>query len=334
MLACEQHPANSSFDELASRVLDGAPASRADLRALLEAPDERLTEVLWSAFRLRRHFWGRRVKLCQLRNARSGLCPEDCGYCSQSSVSSAAIPKYRLQSAEELLAGARTAVERGARRYCMVTSGRGPSARDVDHLAAVTRRIKSEFPDLEICLSLGLTSEPQARALADAGVGWINHNLNTSSRFYPEICTTHTYADRVETVRNVRRVGMHTCCGAIVGMGETDEDLIDVAVALRDLQVDSLPVNFLHPIEGTPLDSRRELTPPRCLKALSMFRFAHPGAEIRVAGGRELNLGWFQSLALYVANSIFIEGYLTTPGQHASEAHRMIAELGFEVEVE
>ena len=320
------------LSDLSARALAGEVPSRDQLTAVLRLPDDRLADVLWSAYQVRERHWGKRVKLCMLRNARSGLCPEDCGYCSQSAVSSAPIAKYRLQSEEELLGGARAAVARGARRYCMVTSGRGPSARDIEQLAGATRRIKAEFPDLEICVSLGLTAYDQALDLKQAGVGYVNHNLNTSERFYPEICTTHTYADRVETVRNVTRAGLHTCCGAIVGMGETDDDVVDVALSLRELRVDSLPVNFLIPIGGTPLAERRDLSPGRCLKALCVFRFANPEAEVRVAGGRELNLGWFQSLALFPANSIFIEGYLTTPGQRASEAQRMVEELGFDVE--
>jgi len=322
------------FEELASRVLAGVPASSADLLAVLRAPDSALPALLWAAYRVRERYWGRRVKLCLLRNARSGLCPEDCHYCSQSAVSTAPIRRYRLQSIEELVAGARLALARGARRYCMATSGRGPSDRDVAHFVAAAQRIRAEFPSLEICVSLGLTTLEQARQLRAAGVDWVNHNLNTSERFYPRICSTHSYRDRVETVRNIRAAGLHACCGAIVGMGEADEDLVSVALALRELRVDSLPVNFLHPIEGTPLAGQHELTPGQCLRALCMFRFAHPPAELRVAGGREIHLGWFQPLALYPANSIFVEGYLTTPGQGASEAQRMIEEMGFEVEAE
>ena len=325
-------PHTAQLSDLADRVLDGEAPSREDLGAVLRLPDEALAAILAAAYRVRERFWGKRVKLCMLRNARSGLCPEDCSYCSQSAVSTAPIEKYRLQSEDELLEGAHAAVARGARRYCMVTSGRGPSRRDIDQLAGATRRIKADHPDLEICVSLGLTSYEQAVELKRAGVGYVNHNLNTSERFYPEICSTHTYADRVATVRNVVQAALQTCCGAIVGMGEEDDDLIELALALRALKVDSLPVNFLIPIGGTPLEARRDLSPTHCLKALCMFRFANPEAEVRVAGGRELNLGWFQSLALYPANSIFIEGYLTTPGQRASEAQRMVEDLGFEVE--
>jgi biotin synthase len=160
----------------------------------------------------------------------------------------------------------------------------------------------------------------------------VNHNLNTSARYHPNICTTHTYQDRLQTVRNVQRAGLLTCSGGIVGMGETDEDLLDLALALRELRVNSLPVNFLHPIPGTPLEACRALTPMRCLKILCLFRFLNPTSDLRAAGGREVNLRSLQPLALYPANSIFVEGYLTTPGQAAQEARQMVSDMGFDVE--
>jgi biotin synthase len=322
----------SSLTSVADASLRGERPSRERALALLRAPDEQLRDLLWQAFRVREARFGRRVKLSVLQNARSGLCPEDCHYCSQSSVSTADIPRYRLLSEQALVDGARHAVASGARRYCMVTSGRGPSKPDIARLTGATRRIKQEFPDVEICVSLGLTSEEQAHELKAAGVGWVNHNLNTSERFHPQICSTHTFEDRVRTVRNVKAAGLSTCCGGIIGMGETDEDVVDLALALRELGVDSLPVNFLHPIDGTPLEGVSFLDPMRALKALCLFRFTNPQAEIRAAGGRERNLGEWQSLALYPANSIFVRGYLTTPGQSTEEAHRMIEEMGFEVE--
>jgi biotin synthase len=320
------------FDALAGAVLSGGSVERRDAAAILGALDAELPALLHAAFRIRERYHGRRVKICQLRNARSGLCPEDCHYCSQSAISDAAIPRYRLDSVPELLAGAQRAAASGAKRYCMVTSGRGPSSSDIQRFTAASRAIKAEFPALELCVSLGILEEDQARELKAAGVGWINHNLNTSRRFHPQICTTHTYDDRVQTVQNARRAGLQTCCGGIIGMGETEDDVIDLAFALRELQVDSLPVNFLLSIDGTPFGDYQNLTPGRCLRALCLMRFTNPRSEIRVAGGRERNLGWFQALSLYPANSIFVEGYLTTPGQAASDAQRMIAEMGFEVE--
>jgi biotin synthase len=328
-----EHTATASFTAIADRILAGDELDRSQASAVLASPDAELADLLHAAFLVRERHHGRRVKICQLRNARSGLCPEDCNYCSQSAISEAAIPRYRLDSVAELQEGARRAVASGSRRYCMVTSGRGPSPTDVRRFTEAARAIKTEFPDLELCVSLGLLGEDTARELKQAGIGWVNHNLNTSRRFHGDICSTHEYDDRVATVRAVQKAGLHTCCGGIVGMGESDEDVVDLAFALRELRVDSLPVNFLHPIEGTPLADKRELSPGRCLRTLCLMRFTNPEAEIRVAGGRELNLGWFQGLALYPANSIFVEGYLTTPGQAAAEARRMITSMGFEVEV-
>ncbi len=305
--------------------------TREEGRAILSLPDSELTALLQAAFEVRKRFFGKKVKLCMLQNAQSGLCPEDCHYCSQSAISTAQIDKYKLLSQERLFEGARKAYEAGAKRYCMVTSGRGPSRKEIDHFCEAARRIKAAFP-LEICCCLGIMSEENARALKEAGVGWMNHNLNTSERFYPEICSTHTYQDRVETVQNVARAGLGTCSGGIVGMGETDEDILELAFAVRRLGVESIPVNFLHPIPGTPLENANHLSPEKGLKILCLFRFLNPDKEIRAAGGREFKLGKMQHLALYPANSIFIDGYLTTSGQPPDAAKRMIEEEGFEVE--
>jgi len=181
-------------------------------------------------------------------------------------------------------------------------------------------------------VSLGIMDEPAARELAVAGIDFVNHNLNTSRRFYPAICSTHDYDDRVATVENAKRAGLSACSGVIVGMGETDADLVEVAAALGRLGVASLPVNFLNSIPGTPLGDRTPPAPGRCLRALALFRLTNPRAEIRAAGGRERSLGDAQALALFAANSIFVDGYLTTPGQRHDDALAMIAALGFEVE--
>jgi len=320
-----------AWPDLVRRSLAGESLSRDEARAILSLPDAEVPQALEAAFEVRKVRFGKRVKICVLQNARSGLCPEDCHYCSQSSVSDAKIDKYPLMSKEQLVDGARRAASANAKRYCMVTSGRGPTDEDIEHFCEVTRAIKSEMP-LEICVCAGILSEAQARRLKEAGVGWVNHNLNTSRRFHPEICSTHTYEDRVQTVRNVRKAGLMTCSGGIVGMGETDEDIIDLGLACRELQMDSIPVNFLHPIKGTPMEAFQHLTPAKCLKVLCLFRFLNPTSEIRAAGGREVNLREVQGQALYPANSIFVEGYLTTPGQQAAEARRMIEDMGFEIE--
>lgn len=319
------------YQELAEKSIRREVPSREEMRGVLSAPAPDLHPLLQAALHVRERFCGRKVHLHMLINARSGLCPEDCHYCSQSAISQAPISKYPLLSRAQLVEGAYRAKAARAVRYCIVTSGRGPSNRDIDTLASIVREIR-ERVDINICCCLGLMTEDQARRLKDAGVERVNHNLNASRRFYPQICTTHTYDDRVRTVDNVRRAGLSTCCGGIIGMGETDEDVIDLALSLRGLDVASIPVNFLHPIPGTPLEGRRQLTPERCLKVLCLFRFVNPATELRVAGGRELNLGNMQPLALYPANSLFVNGYLTTPGQTAADTHRMIEAHGFEID--
>ncbi len=320
------------FRPLAERALADEPLAPAEARALMASPDAELAAVLWAAYAVRHRHFGRTVKLCVLNNARSGLCPEDCAYCSQSAVSTADIPRYRLKPVGELVAAARRAAAAGARRYCMVTSARGPSAADVAHFARAARAIRAELPDLELCVSLGILGEAAARELRAAGIDYVNHNLNTSRRFYPAICSTHTWEDRVATVTSAQRAGLQACSGVIVGLGETDDDLVDVATVLGTLAVRSLPVNFLHPIDGTPLADRPPPPVGRCLRALALFRLTSPRAEIRAAGGREHALGAAQGLALFAANSIFVDGYLTTPGQAHAAARAIIAALGFEIE--
>lgn len=318
------------YQGLAEKSLRGGLLTREEMRAVLDAPEERLNELLDAAFRVRRHYFGRRVQIHMLMNAKSGLCPEDCHYCSQSSVSKAPIDKYPLMPKERLLEGAYRAKEAGAVRYCMVNSGRGPTPKEIEEMADVVSEIRKNVK-INLCCSLGLMDENKAKVLKEAGVERINHNLNTSRRHHPKICTTHTYEDRVGTIKNVKSAGLSSCCGGIIGMGESADDIMDMALDLRALDVDSIPVNFLTSIPGTPFAQWNFLTPQKCLKVLSLFRFINPSKEIRVAGGREVNLRSLQPLSLYPANSIFVNGYLTTPGQKATDAHRMIEDLGFEI---
>lgn len=319
------------YHELAEKSLAGQLLSVDELRSVIDGPDERLPELLDAAFRVRFHYFGKRVQIHVLMNAKSGLCPEDCQYCSQSSVSDAEIDKYPFVAKEVLVESAIKAKEAGAVRFCLVNSGRGPTQRETENMAAAVAEIKRTVP-INICACMGLMNEEKARMLKEAGVERVNHNLNTSRRNHPNICSTHTYDDRVETLNNVKAAGLSTCCGGIIGLGEDSEDIIDMAVSLRRMDVDSIPVNFLHAIPGTPLENQQTLTPQHCLRALCTFRLVNPSKEIRVAGGREVNLRSLQPLSLYPANSIFVNGYLTTSGQDASDAHRMIKDLGFEIE--
>ena len=319
------------YSILERKALRNKPLVNEEMLSVLDAPDEYLLLLIHSAYRVRHRFFGNRVRLHVLQNAKSGLCPEDCAYCSQSAVSTADIGKYPLLPREQIIDGARKAWAGKALRYCIVTSGRGPTAREVEIVADIVREVK-ETVDIDICCCMGLLDEAQARTLKAAGVDRINHNLNTSARHHGSIVSTHTYTDRLNTLKAVKAAGLETCCGGIIGMGESSQDIVDLAVAVRELDIDSIPVNFLHPIDGTPLAGREPMSPRDGLRVLCLFRFVNPDKEIRIAGGRELTLGSLQALALYPANSVFMEGYLTTGGQSTSETHRLIEDMGFEIE--
>jgi biotin synthase len=319
-----------NWNDLADRVLAGTAPEPEEALAVLESSDGDLLAVLHAAFRVRERYYGRDVRLHVLRNAKSGHCPEDCSFCSQSTKFATGIDNYRLQSVDDLVEGAREAHRLGAVKYCMVTATRGPSPRDLDVVCEAVRRIKAEVP-IRICTSLGLLREGQAEQLAAAGVDRFNHNLEASRRFFPEVCSTHSYDDRVATVRAAKAAGMEACCGGIFGMGETNYDRVALALELRALAVESIPVNFLDPRPGTPLGECDRMRATDCLRVLAMFRFVNPTRDIRIAGGREVNLGHLQPLALYPANSMFSQGYLTTPGQGHDADIRMIEDLGFRV---
>jgi biotin synthase len=322
----------SLWEELADKALNNELLSREEALQVLSSSDEELLNLLQASYRVRKHYYGNKVKLNMIINAKSGLCPEDCGYCSQSIVSTAPIEKYTLLDKDTLLAGAREAMARKAGTYCIVASGRGASDREIDQVIEAVKEIKQEMP-LKICCCLGIVSEEKAKRLREVGVERYNHNLNTSAQHHGNITTTHTYDDRVATVENVKQAGISPCSGCIVGMGETDDDIYDMAVSLRTLDTDSIPVNFLHAIPGTPLEGMDQLNPRYCLKVLALFRFINPSKEIRISGGREVNLRSLQALGLYAANSIFVGDYLTTVGQDMSSDHQMIEDMGFEIEV-
>ncbi len=322
---------------MANRVLEGAaPTAAEGLAALTSGPSE-LLPLLQAAFRVRRAAFGMQVHLHVLRNAESGVCPEDCAFCSQSTQAVAAgsgVTQYPMQSIAELVDGARQAQDRGAARYCMVTATRGPSAKDLDVVCGAVDRIKEELPGLSVCTSLGLLGPEEARRLAAAGVDRFNHNLETTRERFSTVCSTHTWEDRVATVREAKAAGMEACCGGILGMGETLEERVELAMELAALEVDSVPVNLLDARAGTPLEDRGAMNPQDALRGLAMFRFFHPKADLRVAGGREVVLGPMQALALYPANSLFVEGYLTTGGQGEDADRAMIEAAGFEVVAE
>jgi biotin synthase len=320
----------SPWHDLAARVLAGHAIAPDEAQAIVDADDQHLLDIMAAAYRLRYQYFGNTVQLYFLMNAKSGLCPEDCSYCSQSKIATAEIPRYNLLSREKLLDGARVAFERQSKTYCIVISARGPNEREMEAITTIVPEIKQQY-DLKICACLGLLTPEQAARLKACGVDRVNHNVNTSSEYYEQICNTHTYTDRLNTLRAVRQAGLELCSGGIIGMGETKADVVRMAFELQELQVESIPLNFLNPIDGTPLAGHQQLTPRDCLKALAMFRFVNPDKELRIAGGRELHLGSLQCLGLYAANSLFVGDYLTTKGQPPEQDYRMIEEMGFTI---
>ena len=321
-----------NWTTLANEVILGKTLTDEEAMAILTCDDDELLPLLQGAFVIRKHYYGKKVKLNMIINAKSGYCPEDCGYCSQSSISSAPIEKYPFLSKEEILQGAKKAFDLKVGTYCIVASGRGPTNRDVNTVSEAVKEIKDQY-GLKVCACLGLLKEQQAEELKVAGVDRYNHNVNTSEAHHDYITSSHSYQDRIDTIEKVKAAGISPCSGAIIGMKETKEDVISIARAIKALDIDSIPVNFLNAIPGTKLEDANELNPRYCLKVLALLRFINPTKEIRIAGGREVNLRSLQPLGLFAANSIFLGDYLTTEGQETNADHLMLEDLGFEVEL-
>ncbi|KHF40027.1 biotin synthase BioB [Halalkalibacter okhensis] len=321
----------SHWMELAARVLEGEEVTDKEALSILECPDEEVLLLIHAAFQIRKHYYGKKVKLNMIMNAKSGLCPENCGYCSQSSISNAPIASYKMVNKETILEGAKRAYDLNVGTYCIVASGRGPSNREVEQVVEAVTEIKNTY-GLKVCACLGLLKPEQALRLKEAGVDRYNHNINTSERNHSNITTSHTYDDRVNTIQLAKGSGMSPCSGVIIGMKESIEDVVAMARSLNALDTDSIPVNFLHAIDGTALEGVNDLNPLYCLKVLALFRFMNPTKEIRISGGREVNLRSLQPLGLYAANSIFVGDYLTTAGQEETQDHKMLEDLGFEIE--
>ncbi|WP_078544813.1 biotin synthase BioB [Litchfieldia alkalitelluris] len=316
---------------LAESVMNGKEMSDQEALSILDCPDDDLLLLLNGAFQIRKKYYGKKVKLNMIINTKSGLCPENCGYCSQSVVSKAPIQKYRMLDKDTIVKGAEQAANLNVGTYCIVASGRGPSDKEIDHVVSAVKEIKSTY-GLKICACLGILQQDQAMRLKQAGVDRYNHNINTSRENHSNITTSHTYDDRVHTVETVKQSGISPCSGVIVGMKETKQDVVNMARSLKILDADSIPVNFLHAIDGTPLEGTDELDPRYCLKVLALFRYINPTKEIRISGGREVNLRSLQPLGLYAANSIFVGDYLTTSGQESTADHKMLEDLGFEID--
>jgi biotin synthase len=320
-----------NFQKLAFDVLEGHELTDSEAMSILNCPDDELLDLLHSAYKIRHHHYGNRVKLNMIINTKSGLCPENCGYCSQSSISNAPIEKYRMMDKDSIIQGAEQAHQLNVGTYCIVASGRGPSSKELNEVVSAVKEIKDHY-NMKVCACLGLLKPEQAEKLKEAGVDRYNHNINTSEDHHESITTSHTYRDRVNTVQLIKEAGISPCSGVIIGMKETKDDVIAMARSLKVLDADSIPVNFLHAIDGTPLEGTDELNPRYCLKVLCLMRYINPSKEIRISGGREVNLRSLQPLGLYPANSIFVGDYLTTAGQESTADHQMLKDLGFEID--
>ena len=318
---------------LAARSLAGEILPDAECLAILEDQPGNLLSLLDAAFQVRRQHWGQRVRLHVLNNIQNGHCPEDCNYCGQAKTADHHdIADYPVKGDDEILAEAKRAYESGAFRYCMVSAGRGPSDKRIEKLAGLIRRIKENYP-LQVCVSPGLLKEGQAEVLQRAGLDRLNHNLNTSETNYPSICSTHTYEDRLLTLERASRAGLEVCSGMIVGMGERARGVVEVLKSLRRVGAKSIPINYLMALPGADAAvQREELTPQYGLRILCLARLLNPTAEIRAAAGREMHLRDMQVLALYPANSIFVNGYLNVKGEVQDKTLRMISDAGFEIE--
>jgi len=317
------------WERIRAQAMSGDGIGAGDALAVLSLPDAALWRLLDVTEGVRRRFKGDGIRLCSIVNAKSGLCSEDCSFCAQSRRSAAEILKYPLLPTEEIFRAAAEASARGAREFSIVASGL--AMRNREELARVgdaVERIRKEL-GLETCVSLGTLPAADVAYLLSRGLRSVHHNLETSRSFFPKVCTTHDYEEDVAAVRAAKAAGAWVCCGGIFGLGESLQDRVELALTLRELAVDSIPVNFLNPVPGTPLSGRRDLAPMECLRIIAMLRLTNPTREIIVCGGREVNLRDLQALMFAAgATGTMAGNYLTTEGRPAEEDLRMLRDLG------
>lgn len=321
-------------EKLVEKIFSGLDIEFKEAEQLLNTEKEALYTLLSAANSIREKFRGNIVNLCAITNAKSGNCPEDCAFCSQSSHHNSDIPEYPLISADEIVNRAREATSTKTNRFCIVISGREVDEKnELDTICDGIRRIREEFPQLKIDASLGFISKEAILKLKEAGLTRYNHNLETAKSHFSTVCTTHRYEDRVATVRDLREAGLEVCCGGIFGLGETPKQRLELAFALRELDVDCVPINFLNPIPGTKFQNSPPLQPLELLKMVAIYRFILPKKEIRICGGRQVNLRSLQPLIFTAgADAIIIGNYLTTKGSPPEEDLKMIEDMGLKVD--
>ena len=299
-----------------------------DLIPLKDIPTSYLPLMVYYAGKVKNNFFPEGLEFCSIINAKSGACSEDCKFCAQSRHYNTNAPVYTFLDEDTVLKGARFAVESGAKHFSLVLSGKAATDREIKKLVHLAELIKKEFPQLELCFSAGTLKREQIERLKEAGFSRLHHNLETSERFFPNIVSTHSWRERYQTLEWAKEVGIETCSGGLFGMGETWEDRVDLALTLSGLGVNSIPLNFLIPIKGTPLGNRKTLTPKEALIIIAIFRFANPTSEIRLAGGRERILGDYLGMANFMVNAHMVGGYLTRAGRDPKEDLKMVEGIG------
>ena len=306
-------------------MLEGEDITRDEALLLAELPDA--MALFFTANMIREETRGKRADLCSIVSAKTGACPEDCRYCAQSSAAQVELQTHPLVSLDNIIEKAQRARSHGAGRFCIVTSGKNVNATELDRIAEMAAAIKKE--GLLPCATLGLLNAEQLVALKQAGLHRYHHNLETSRRFFPEICSTHTYEQKLDTIAAAREAGLSICSGGIFGLGETWEDRVDMALELRGLDVDSVPINFLVPVAGTPLEGADKLAPFEALRIISLYRFLLPGKEIRVCGGRVQTLGEFNSMVFMAgADGLLTGDCLTVSGRDPEDDLSLVREYG------
>lgn len=322
---------NKQVQQYAEQILAGKLLEREEIVALSDLSAEYFDDLLYWANEIRKANFGNAVKMCSIVPGRLGGCSQDCAFCAQSLHYDTAVDKTpQTLTDEEIMAAAAEAKKKGVPNFGIVYSGRKVSDGELDRLIGLTKRIKKEL-GLGVCMGLGILSEENMQRLADAGVVRFNHNLETSARHFPEIVSTHKYEDRVKTIEAGLKAGMGICAGGIFGIGETEADRIDMALELRRLGVDMVPMNFLHPIDGTPLGDAEKLPPREILRIVALYRFILPTTHLKVAGGRVLNLRDMQSWIFYAGCTAILSGnYLTTAGRSVEDDLQMLKDLGLE----
>lgn len=319
--------------EVTERILNGGEITYEEAVKFInidENDTETIEELFNGANKIRERFVGKKADLCTIMNTKSGKCSEDCKFCAQSGHYKTGINEYELLDYDKILERAKEMEEAGAHRFSLVTSGKGMKGKEFDNIVEIYRRL-NEDTNLKLCASHGIINLQQALQLKGAGVSMYHHNVETSEDYYSEICTTHTYADRIDTIKDIVDSGLELCCGGIVGMGENREQRIRMALEIKELGVKSVPLNVLNPVKGTPMEDVETLSPTEILKTMALYRYMIPDCYVRYAGGR-MALRELQSKGFRAGvNAALVGNYLTTVGNNIAQDKEMIMCQGFEI---